>query len=81
MTTSRSSVGDFKQFRVYGDARVSAEFGLDNDYENLITVRTEDENAWQIMLSPWAARKLARRLTQMANFIEPPKKKKRTASS
>jgi hypothetical protein len=61
----------------YG-ARVGAEFGLDKYDEALVVVRTQQSSGWQIEMTPYQAKKLARQLTRMANIVDPPTPKKRT---
>lgn len=60
----------------YG-ARVSAEFGLDTYDDKKVVLRVQQNNSWQIEMTPYQAKKLARQLTRMANIIEPPAPRKR----
>jgi hypothetical protein len=66
--------GDFARFRLGNWARIGAEFGIDSQDEDRVTVRLREEQPWQIEMSPDQARKLARRLAQAARLLDPKKK-------
>jgi hypothetical protein len=76
MTTSPSRVSDLQRFNLGYGARVSAEFGLEAYDDAGVVVRTQRNNGWQVEMTPYQAKKLARQLTRIANIIEPPKKRK-----
>jgi hypothetical protein len=68
---------ELDRFALSYGARVSAEFGLDTYDDRIVTLRTERSNGWQIEMTPYQAKKLARQLTRMANILEPPVKRKK----
>jgi hypothetical protein len=58
------------------NARVSADLSLDRYASPVISVRTHPSAAWDLTMSAYQARKLARTLTKVANFVDPPKPRK-----
>jgi hypothetical protein len=68
-----------KDFALGYNARVSAEVGTDRYQTERITLRTTNSSDWHVSMSAYQARKLARTLTKLANFLEPPKPRKAKA--
>lgn len=66
-------MSDFSRFRVGDQTVVSGEVTLSRYYADEILVKVKPDANWGLVMTPYQARALARRLKAGADMLDPPK--------